>query len=141
MARTHTLANAQSGLTALEHGRHALAATTKYGADGGLSITKYAQHVGRPKQSVDEQVCAAKVYNECPHVRTLEKYFKHLVAIHAAPPEHWAESGRQMPKPYGLATLSRKVTRQEAPGSIAGPGVMWRYPPADADFRPLVRTS
>jgi ParB-like chromosome segregation protein Spo0J len=43
-------ANAQSGLTALEHGRHALAATTRYGANGELSIAKYAEKMARKEQ-------------------------------------------------------------------------------------------
>src|SRR5262249_29341766 len=37
------LANAQSGLTPLERGCHALKATTKWGKDNGLSVAKYAE--------------------------------------------------------------------------------------------------
>jgi hypothetical protein len=74
------LANAQSGLTALEHGRHA---------------AKYAEQMGRAKNSIKNEIYAYEVFAESPNVGRLENYFRHLVAIHAAPREHWAESGRK----------------------------------------------
>src|SRR5829696_3024036 len=45
--------NAQSELTSLERGRHAL--------QSGLDIKAYADQVGRPRQTVSDEVQAAKV--------------------------------------------------------------------------------
>lgn len=90
------LSNAQSELTALERGRHALQATTKYGKDGGLSIAKYAEQVARKLNSVHNEVWAYEVFTESPNDGRLGKYFAHLVAIHAAPREQWAAMAKQM---------------------------------------------
>jgi protein gp37/ParB-like chromosome segregation protein Spo0J len=89
------LANAQSGLTALERGRHALAATTRYGANGGLSIAKYAERVARKDRTVHNEVWAYEVY-ESADVGRLDGCFSQLVAIHAAPRETWAKLAQQM---------------------------------------------
>src|SRR6516165_5791979 len=92
-------ANAQSGLTALERGKHASLATTKY-KHNGSSITAYAQDLKRPKQSVDNELLAYEVYAECPLEGTLrsrvQTKFKHLVAIHAALKEHWLDLCERM---------------------------------------------
>jgi len=91
------LANAQTGLTPLERGRHALAATKQYGKDGGLSVAKYAERIGRKERTVQREAQAFEVY-ESVHMDGLEPYFRHLVAIHAAPREKWAALATEMVK-------------------------------------------
>jgi len=96
---------------------------------------------------------------ELPDIRLSEKHYSHLAAIHGCPSIHARAWKCQVP-PRGdiqskhraivlwhahqtklrripnstvggiSATLRRKVTRQEAPGRIAGPGLMLRYAPA-----------
>jgi hypothetical protein len=58
------LANAQSSLTSLERGKHALTATTRRGKNGGLSLPKYADILKRPENSVRNEVWAYEVYRE-----------------------------------------------------------------------------
>jgi protein gp37 len=90
------LANAQTGLTPLERGRHALMATTRSGKNGGTSITKYAEQIGRKEQSVRNESWAYEVFQESTNVGGLEKYFAHLVAIHAAPRDQWQKLAERM---------------------------------------------
>ena len=54
------LANAQSGLTPLERGNHALAATTKYGANGKDSLRKYAYRILGVEDGTDAEKSAAQ---------------------------------------------------------------------------------
>jgi hypothetical protein len=75
-------ANAQSELTALERGMHAL--------HSGITERAYADEIGRSKSSVHEEMAAAKVADVCPDIRaTLSKHWQCLVAIHAAPRWLW----------------------------------------------------
>jgi ParB/RepB/Spo0J family partition protein len=83
--------NAQSGLTALEYGLHALRVTEKH-SKLGKSINAYAAAIGRPRQSVEMEVYAAEVYRavatrgaSAPTDRP-----RHLAEIHAAPEWLWA---------------------------------------------------
>jgi hypothetical protein len=98
---------AQSELTPLEHGRHALLATTKYGANGGISVAAYAAKVKglengteaekkAAKQEVLQQIWAWEVYDQCKHVLASNPPLRHLVVIHAAPPEYWEELAQRM---------------------------------------------
>jgi len=72
------LANAQSGLAPLERGRHALAATTRWGANRGLSIAQYAEKIhgkenaAAEEQTVRRQIWAYEVYQESNHMVGLE---------------------------------------------------------------------
>jgi ParB/RepB/Spo0J family partition protein len=82
--------NAQSELTALEHGLHALRMTEK--GKHGKSISAYAEAVGRPRQSVQQEVHAAEVYREvAANAATLvpTDQPRHLAEIHAAPRWFW----------------------------------------------------
>src|SRR5262245_22200545 len=84
------IANMQSGLTPLERGRHALTATTKYGKNRGLSIAQYAKRMGyNTETTVRQQIAAYAVFAECADICGLEKYYQHLMAIHAAPRAEW----------------------------------------------------
>jgi hypothetical protein len=96
------LANAQSDLTPLERGRHALMATTKWHRkrnngekDEKASIAAYAASTGALDETVRRQICAYEVFAESHHVVGLE-YFRHLVVIHAAPRDKWAELAQKM---------------------------------------------
>jgi ParB/RepB/Spo0J family partition protein len=74
--------NAQSELTALERGLHAL--------HSGMDVKAYAESVGRKQQSVSNEVLAARVREAVPHVGyELSGYFRHLTEIHAAPRWLW----------------------------------------------------
>jgi hypothetical protein len=75
------LANAQSELTPLERGKHALAATTKYGANNEKLVTEYVlkrkgvengteAEKDLAKQQVSQQIRACEVYQKCEHVFT-----------------------------------------------------------------------
>jgi hypothetical protein len=49
-------------------------------------MAKYAERTARKKQSIHNEVLAYEVFSaESKHVFGLEKYYRHLVAIHAAP--------------------------------------------------------
>jgi hypothetical protein len=76
--------NAQSDLTALEHGLHALRVTEK--SKHGKSISAYAKAVGRPRQSVEMEVHAAEVYREVGAFAPTSPIGqpRHLAEIHAA---------------------------------------------------------
>jgi ParB/RepB/Spo0J family partition protein len=101
------LANTQSGLTPLERGRHALAATTKYGTNGKDSIAKYAEAVMKKvdgteaeqnaaRIQVTRQICACKVFSKLNNIVQPDRYFHQFYTIHAAPPEQWRELAERM---------------------------------------------
>ena len=52
--------NAQSELSPLERGLHALRS--------GMDVKAYAASVGRKQQTVSNEVCAAKVAEACPDI-------------------------------------------------------------------------
>jgi hypothetical protein len=83
--------NAQSELTALERGLHALHATEK--GKWQDSVLSYAKSVGRPERSVRNEVHAAEVLDTVPgefaDVGELSARFSQLVEIHAAPQWLW----------------------------------------------------
>jgi hypothetical protein len=75
-------ANAQSELTALERGMHAL--------HSGMEVKAYAESIGRARTSVSSEVLAARVADAVTHVgHDLSSHFKALVEIHAAPRWLW----------------------------------------------------
>lgn len=77
-------ANAQSELTALERGMHALH------RPGAMSVNAYADAAARPRRSVHNEVQAAEVAG-CAHVGTdLSEHFRALTEIHAAPRWLWS---------------------------------------------------
>lgn len=121
------LFNIQSGLRPIERGKHAKLATTKYGANGGTSVAKYAERLTRKEQSVRDEVHAFEVYEKSTDVRGLEKYFHHLVAIHAAPHEMWAELTQQMMERKWTVTeteaavKARDQNRHKKTQTLAGP--------------------
>ena len=82
--------NAQSDLTALEHGLHALRVTEK--SKHGRSVNAYAEAIGRNQAIVQREVYAAEVYREVmsrdiTSVPTDQP--RHLAEIHAAPQWLW----------------------------------------------------
>jgi ParB/RepB/Spo0J family partition protein len=69
--------NAQSELTALERGLHALRS--------GVDVKAYAESVGRARKTVSDEVLAAKVSEAVADIRhDLSGVFSQLVAVHAA---------------------------------------------------------
>jgi protein gp37/ParB-like chromosome segregation protein Spo0J len=113
------LANAQSGLTPLELGRHAFQATTKYGANGGRSIAKYAEERGHAKEdTVREQIWAWEVFDESRNVPGLEKKFIHLVIIHRAPREHWGELAERMVDEGWTVELTKAAVKKLQPPKL-----------------------
>jgi hypothetical protein len=93
------------GWSTEQTGRHALAATTKYGADGGTSIAKYAERVGgRKEQTIRDELHAFEVYSESTDVRGLSKYFSQLVVIHSAPRTEWPKLARR------ADAITRRIT-------------------------------
>ena len=87
------LSNAQSELSALERGMHALQATEK-GSKTGRSVAAYAEMVGRAPKTVSQETWAAEVANAvCSCAQTamsdLDTYPRHLAEIHAAPEAAW----------------------------------------------------
>jgi protein gp37/ParB-like chromosome segregation protein Spo0J len=101
------LANAQSGLTPLERGKHAVLATTRYGTNGKDSITKYAYRVlgvqdgqEAEKQAarvqVARQIYAYEVFAEVNHVVRPDQYFRQFAEIHAADRPFWKELAERM---------------------------------------------
>src|SRR6516165_12272767 len=79
--------NNQGELTALERGLHALRSVV----DGAkLDVKAYAAKAGRARQTVQNEVMAARVANAVPHVgHELVDRYKALVKIHAAPQWLW----------------------------------------------------
>jgi ParB-like chromosome segregation protein Spo0J len=76
-------ANAQSELTPIERGRHAL------GSD--MDVKAYAESVGRARTSVQKEVYAAKVAEGVPDIgHAISGSFSQLVEIHAAPEWLWS---------------------------------------------------
>jgi hypothetical protein len=79
------LSNAQSDLSPLERGFHALEATGK-----GESVAAYAKRIGRQQQRVNDEVSAARVAKVTAQaVASLLECTKHLIVIHTAPEHCW----------------------------------------------------
>jgi ParB-like chromosome segregation protein Spo0J len=75
--------NAQSELTALERGLHAL--------HSGMDVKAYAASIGRVRSTVHNEVYAAEVAEAVPYVwNELSKVFSHLIEVHAAPRWLWS---------------------------------------------------
>jgi hypothetical protein len=101
------LSNAQGELAPLERGMHALAATEK-GRMNGRSVKAYAEQIGRPVRSVEQEVCAARVvYAVVEQVQSVTRTYnfedfcevgamRQLAEIHAAPESCWARLGQRM---------------------------------------------
>jgi len=91
------LANAQGELSPLERGIHALGATEK-GKHNGKSISAYAEQVGRPEPSVNQEVKAARVASSRLSVNFSDISDKctHLSTIHAAPDACWSSLVKRM---------------------------------------------
>jgi len=118
------LSNAQSELSALERGMHALQATEK-GSKVGKSVAAYAKEVGRNERSVLNETWAAEVAQSA-HVcglSDLDKYPRHLAEIHAAPEIAWPslvkalldavdEKGR--PSPWTVKLTQAAVAKVKA---------------------------
>jgi ParB family chromosome partitioning protein len=79
--------NAQGELSALENGRHALRS--------GMEIKAYAARIGRPHQTVYDEVYAAEVAEAIPHMRNelANVAYKTLGAIRVAPRWLWPALG------------------------------------------------
>lgn len=77
------LDNAQSELSPLEEGLHALGS--------GLSVREYVARVGKPSSSIQDRMSAASVAVACPDIRTVDLagYWSALAQIHAAPRWLW----------------------------------------------------
>jgi ParB-like chromosome segregation protein Spo0J len=74
--------NSQGELTALERGMHALRSE--------MDVKAYAASVSRPRQTVDNEVRAARVATAVPDIgHDLSSRFSQLVEIHAAPEWLW----------------------------------------------------
>ena len=49
----------------------------------GMDVKAYAEKVGRPRQSVSVEVCAARVADSVPHMwHDLPPYTRHLALFH-----------------------------------------------------------
>jgi ParB/RepB/Spo0J family partition protein len=82
------MSNAQSELSLLERGMHALAATEK--GKHGTSVAAYAKRIGIPQQTVSNWIMAAEVAKVTrQQVTSLLDRTMHLTAIHAAPEHCW----------------------------------------------------
>lgn len=105
--------NAQSELTALERGRHAL--------HSRMEIKAYAESVGREKQwrNVYNEVYAAEVMQAVAHVcNDLSEHFRTLVEIHAAPSWLWPALVEAMLKDEWTVNTTRERIG-------AGSAVLW----------------
>lgn len=104
--------NAQSELTALERGLHALGATEK-GSKNGRSVKAYAESIGRPQRSVQREVEAAKVARVSPcGLTALVEHTRHLSEIHPAPKWLWpALVERLMEDGWTVETTRKNVDR------------------------------
>jgi ParB/RepB/Spo0J family partition protein len=96
------LSNAQSELSPLERGIHALGATEK-GSKLGKSIAAYAEQVGRGKsvRAVQLEVAAATVVSKTKstsHCSELTDKCSHLAEIHSAPQSCWPTLVQRMVK-------------------------------------------
>jgi ParB-like chromosome segregation protein Spo0J len=81
--------NAQGELSALERGTHAL--------NSGLDVKAYAKSVGRKRNTVQDEVSAARVAQAVPDIRhDLLPYYSQLVVIHTARPWVWPALAREM---------------------------------------------
>jgi ParB-like chromosome segregation protein Spo0J len=95
-------ANAQSELTALERGMHAL--------HSGMDVKAYAEGVGRARSTVHNEVYAADVASTVPHMgNELSGYYKALVEIHAAPRWLWSALVSRMVEDGLTVEATRKL--------------------------------
>jgi|SRR5215471_1254631 len=132
------LANAQSGLTPLERGKHALDATTKFGKDNGLSILEYASKIKgvtdgttaekkAAHQEISRQIRAYLVYQSVHDIVDADRYFSHFAEIHAAPEPLWPELvKRMMDEGWTVAITRAEVKRVQPPRPAKGPDRMTR---------------
>ena len=70
--------NTQGELSALERGMHALR------RPDGMDVKAYAESVGKPRESVRNEVYAAEVASVAHVGHDLSGYFRHLMEVHAA---------------------------------------------------------
>ena len=107
--------NAQSDLTALEHGLHALRVTEK-GSKLGKSINAYAKAVGRPQQIVQREVDAAEVYRAVSAfaLTAPTDQPRHLAEIHAAPHGYGRRWCKQWP-----ALRRPRPPKKSSPGPLS----------------------
>ncbi len=90
------LSNAQSELSPLEIGVHALEAVPSEQGKGGGGLQAYADQIGKSRQYVSQVRQAAGVLKEIKSVTSQLKLrnfldkAKHLAAIHLAPEDTWA---------------------------------------------------
>lgn len=110
--------NAQSELYPLERGMHALGATQK--GKHGLSIKAYAERVGRPEPTVNQEVRAARVASSCPGVNfeQLVDRTKHLAEIHAAPQVCWQAMVQRLLKDDWTALDTQAAVRRVNDASV-----------------------
>src|SRR5271169_3099416 len=100
--------NAQSELTALEKGLHALRRpknpeTGEYETD----VKAYAESAGRKRTTVHAEVYAAEVATAVPDIGNgLSPHFAKLVEIHAARPWLWPALVQAMLPPAGGAAVA-----------------------------------
>jgi ParB-like chromosome segregation protein Spo0J len=112
--------NAQSELSALERGLHALHSV----ADGEtLDVKAYAARVGRAGKTVSNEVWAARVVVAVADVgnrHSLSRHFSQLVEIHAAPAWLWPALAEAMVAGGWTVEKTRTaVTRvKDAPGQL-----------------------
>lgn len=100
--------NAQSELSALVRGMHALQATEK-GSKIGKSVAAYAEAVGWNKMSVSREVWAAEVAAQSNiDVTLLQDLSTHLSEIHAAP----AAALRRLVRCFPPGNADQTVTSQ-----------------------------
>jgi ParB/RepB/Spo0J family partition protein len=98
--------NAQGELSALERGLHAL--------KSGMNIKAYAKSVLRKRNTVQDEVSAAKVAQAVPDIRheLLIENFSQLVVIHTSPPWLWPVLvSAMLSKRWTVATVRPKVAR------------------------------
>ena len=107
-------ANAQSELTALERGMHAL--------HSGMDVKAYAESVGRARTSVSSEVLAARVADAVTHVgHDMTVHFKSLVEIHAAPRWLWSALVGKMVTD-GMTVEATRTMVAEVKGAVEPPG-------------------
>jgi protein gp37/ParB-like chromosome segregation protein Spo0J len=110
------LANAQSELTSLERGMHAL--------KSGKTVRGYAGEAGRSASAVEDEINAARVAEACTAGRTkLGEYFASLVEIHRAEPWLWSALVSTVIRD----DLSRDETRAMVRGFKGAPEAKWAF--------------
>ena len=106
------LSNAQSELSPLERGLHALEATEK--GKHGKSIAAYAEQIGRSRQTIQMEIMAARVAAQVASqlaVSELVTKCTNLSEVHAAPSHCWlALVKRLLEGSWGVEDVKREVT-------------------------------